>query len=296
MPETRLLLAGLLSLIAGTGPGSADAVEPAETPPELREYAVEVIVFRYGSGVYRGTELFPPDEPPEPPEFDTEIPKFGDDTAGLGSVPEPAVETDDQTAPAADAGDDSDGAFDDTPDDQRPGYTVMLGSELTMGETLDRLERLDAYEPILHFGWRQRVEPFAESEPIPLAALAAPSPGLDGSFRLYLSRFLHLAVELEQLAEPGPSDARLDRARTDPLFDARSPSALGAESLLEFDRPPGTYYRISEDRIFKSGDLRYFDHPKFGVLVKIDRVERETNEPDAPRAGEEMLGDVPPEG
>ncbi len=32
-------------------------------------------------------------------------------------------------------------------------------------------------------------------------------------------------------------------------------------------------YRISEDRIFRSGELRYFDHPKFGVLARITRAD-----------------------
>jgi hypothetical protein len=34
-------------------------------------------------------------------------------------------------------------------------------------------------------------------------------------------------------------------------------------------------YRIQEDRIFRSGELRYFDHPKFGVLAKVSRVEED---------------------
>ena len=40
-------------------------------------------------------------------------------------------------------------------------------------------------------------------------------------------------------------------------------------------------YRIEEDRIFRNGELRYFDHPKFGVLAKITRVEEEESDPDA---------------
>ena len=35
----------------------------------------------------------------------------------------------------------------------------------------------------------------------------------------------------------------------------------------------GEFYRIEEDRIVKNGDVRYFDHPKFGVVVKVTRVE-----------------------
>ncbi len=306
MPEARLLLAGFLSLVAGIAPGTAKAQESTETPPELREYAVEVIVFRYADGVYRGTELFPPDPPPQEPLPETGIPEFGD-VAGLGGAAETPDEAEDPTpalpdgsedpdAPSQDETANPDGTLEQALDEPGPGYSIMPGSELTMGETLDRLERLDAYEPILHFGWRQRLTAFGESEPIPLATLTAPAPGLDGSFELYLSRFLHLAVELEQLAEPGPPDARLDAARTDPLFDAGARLPPAVDPLPGFTDEPKVYYRINEDRIFKSGDLRYFDHPRFGVLVKIDRVERDATEPDAPGTGEEMLGDVPPGG
>ena len=304
MPETRLLIAGLLSLVAAIASGAANAVEPDEAPPELREYAVEVIVFRYADGVYRGTELFPPDPPPEPvePPIDAGIPEFGD-APGLGSPTDTPAGTDASQALPADGTEDPENDLEnsrenspeDAADDRGPGYSIMPDSELTLGETLDRLERLDAYEPVLHFGWRQRLTAFAESEAIPLATLTAPAPGLDGSFELYLSRFLHLAVELEQRAEPGPPDARLGATKTDPLFDARARLPAPPDPLSGgFGDSPEVYYRISEDRIFKSGDLRYFDHPQFGVLVKIDRVEREETEPDVPRAGEEMLGDVPP--
>jgi hypothetical protein len=51
--------------------------------------------------------------------------------------------------------------------------------------------------------------------------------------------------------------------------------------------PAPVRYRIFEDRIFKSGDLRYFDHPKFGVLAKITRVEEPGDEePEAALLGE----------
>ena len=52
------------------------------------------------------------------------------------------------------------------------------------------------------------------------------------------------------------------------------------------DRP--VHYRIQEDRIFKSGETRYFDHPKFGVLAKITRWE----EPDPEEPDNEFLGDM----
>jgi hypothetical protein len=52
-------------------------------------------------------------------------------------------------------------------------------------------------------------------------------------------------------------------------------------------------YRIDEDRIFRNGELRYFDHPKFGVLAKITRAE-DVELQDGEMLGDmELLGDTP---
>lgn len=249
MPEIRLLLAGLAAFAA------ANAVEPPDGR-EYREYTIEVIVFRYASGVYRGSERFAPDpppaEPPMPAAIDAGIGQFGDPSS-LGGIAESPAER--EEAVPADGIEDPDGVSEQALDPAGPGYRILLGSELTMGETLDKLERLDDYRPLLHFGWRQRLAAFEASAAIPLTRLTAPSPGLDGSFKLYLNRFLHLAVELKQSAEPSRPDSR--------------PGTV--------DRP-GVDYRISEDRIFKDGNLRYFDHPEFGILVKIERSEEADSE------------------
>ena len=246
MPETRLLLAGLAAFTA------ANAVEPPDGR-EYREYAIEVIVFRYASGVYRGSERFAPDpppaEPPMPAPLDAGMVQFGDPSS-LGESPAGRAEP---RAVPADGSEDADGASEQALDPAGPGYRRLLGSELTMGETLDKLERLDAYQPLLHFGWRQRLTAFETSAAIPLTRLTAPAPGLDGSFKLYLNRFLHLAVEFEHSAKPSLPEA--------------GPSVVDRPSLD---------YRISEDRIFKDGDRRYFDHPAFGILVKIERIEADS--------------------
>jgi len=34
-------------------------------------------------------------------------------------------------------------------------------------------------------------------------------------------------------------------------------------------------YSIQENRILKNGELRYYDHPKFGVLAMVTRIEEE---------------------
>ena len=283
----QLCVAAVLSA-AWLIPATSFAQEEPEVLEEEkpRSYAVEIIIFRYGESVSAGTEVFVPDPPPEVLSIgeDGEY-VFGDAASGelqpLDADGEPVDET-----PPPGSEDET-----DTDEDTDFGYILLLEEELTMLSAWDRLDRLDAYEPLAHFGWRQDVLPFGEPVEIPLTDLAAPVDGLDGSFSLYLSRFLHLAVALELEADPDdPRNQPLPVLGEEEPLDSDSTVVvegpvdadgylIGDTAMDPYDVPRGTiFYRIDEDRIFKSGDLRYFDHPRFGVLAKIERIEEEETE------------------
>ena len=69
-----------------------------------------------------------------------------------------------------------------------------------------------------------------------------------------LSRFLHLLLEIDWLP----------RAKNEgfPLY-------RGLAGLVAKPTP----YTISESRLMQRGDIHYFDHPLFGVVALITRVE-----------------------
>ena len=94
----------------------------------------------------------------------------------------------------------------------------------------------------------------------------SPPAGLAGTLELYLSRYLHLVVNLE-----------LDAPENTVIGSTAEDGGTGDSDFLGYldaDETIGrTRYRIEENRILKNGDLRYFDHPKFGVLAKVTRVE-----------------------
>ncbi len=127
-------------------------------------------------------------------------------------------------------------------------FARLARADYGMRDVFNRLSRLDVYEPVMHFGWTQATWPQDETVEIPLHRFGRPPPELDGSLTLYLNRFLHLVVDL-RLEAP-------ERALTRPV-----------------------YYRIQEDRILRSGEIRYYDHPKFGVLATVTRVEDEEDDP-----------------
>lgn len=219
-----------------------DRPETGETP-EVPRYTVEIIIFSYDQSVTAGSEIFVPDAPP--PEEDIAEADF--ETAAVReSIPEfVAAEPD------------------ELPDDPTKNFelTMLAEEEFTLLNIADHLERLDAYQPLMHFGWTQATHPEEETEARPLSFFVTPPAGLEGDLKLYLSRYLHLAVNL-QLAAP------IESVPNNP-YDRDAYEYPDSQV-----RSYPVHYRITEDRIFKNGDLRYFDHPKFGVLAKITRAEK----------------------
>ena len=248
MRRLTTCLAALLCLVPAW---AQDPLQDGEDA-EIRRYTVEVIIFRYAQEVSSGSEIFLPDEP-EPVADDDPL-EFSD-----VSVPDlPDAEPDEETELLPDT-----------------EFAMLAADDFQLEEAYGRLERLDAYEPLMHFGWTQATWPREQTEAIPLFRFGTPPPDLDGTLTLYLSRYLHLVVDLQLRAPETP-------AITQPTAAFRSVDAFGEEPALP------THYRIQESRILKNGELRYYDHPKFGVLARVDRVE--ANEP--PEDGE-LLGYPP---
>lgn len=262
MTLLRISLAILLSMLPALATLQAQNSLDEEAV-EIRRYTVEMIIFRYAQQVSAGTEKFDFLEQAAP-EFDDEaIVIDGELLEEVDLVPRIYRDIE---------------------------LTLLPENQMTMGEIMSRLNRLDAYEPLMHFAWTQATWPDEGTLPIELSNMGRTPPELSGTLRLYLSRFLHLVVDLE-LEAPSES-ARPDAASEDMLSygDYRSIDESGSlNEPYDFGSPPPVRYRIDENRIFKSGDLRYFDHPKFGVLAKVLRVEDEAEEPVEPE-DTELLG------
>ena len=194
-----------IAMILAWGVAAAQTA-PAPEEPQYPRYTVEVIIFEYAEEVSVGTEQFLPDEPPLPAADDP----VADERVFEDRPAEPVVGEQDPAAPE---------------------FVLHAEDELTMNDLAARLERLDVYRPVMHFAWTQPTRPEEETQPIELQALSEPPEGLDGSFMLYLSRYLHLVVDLslEQrtgLAEPFTIDEPVTVYRDDrggALFDELQP-------------------------------------------------------------------------
>lgn len=261
MKKIALFLISTLCLTTAAAQDDALQLE-LEEAPEIRRYTVEIIVFTYLEDVFVGTEQFPPDEPP--PE---EGPLLDED-----GNPVEAIEADEPSFWVVGSGEDDEN---ENENDERDRLELVLltEDEYELSKAIRQFELLDAYKMIMHTGWTQPTYPEEETPPIELQLLGRAPDGLSGTLTLYLSRYLHLVVDLaldapvEVVELPdensffGFEDARRQYGRD---FDAPAPQPVR--------------YRIQENRIVRNGELRYFDHPKFGVLARIAHVEEPEEE------------------
>lgn len=232
-------------LAAAQQEGTEDDVE------KVRRYTVEMIIFEYAENVSVGNEIFVP--PLLNPRADME--------------PESEEELQEESNQETNEDDESPGEF-------RFEYHTLARDELTMDETWGRLQRLDAYRPLMHFGWTQTVMSSDLTPEFNLARFGRPPSGLDGTIKLHLSRFLHLAIDIAMPAiddAPGlspPTARQMEPVRA--FSDQRAGSEFADDYVPEYGP---VQYRLADERIMKNGETRYFDHPKFGVIAKVTRIE-----------------------
>ncbi|MBT8078449.1 MAG: peptidoglycan binding protein CsiV [Gammaproteobacteria bacterium] len=241
---------------------------PEEAPADPKRYTVELIVFEYAGSAAATDEIFLPE------------PRHGDPAIDSNDNPEtdggePMIEfTDQPGAPGSMLGAGSGNAEIEDPDaplTEFLGYdsvhlSILSAAELKMAEMYERLQKLDAYRTLLHSGWTQAAVAEERSPAVRIRSLGAVPLRVDGTFTLYLGRYLHLVVDLalEEVA------ASMPREQVESRMD--SWSGFGYDERFDEHSGP-VLFRLQEDRIVADGDLRYFDHPKFGVLARITRIE-----------------------
>ena len=127
----------------------------------------------------------------------------------------------------------------ETTSSETPG--MPEDSDSPISKVAEQISQDGNYRLLLHGYWQQTAEAKSDTKPI---RLATTDGTLDGLFRFYLSRFLHVDLDL-QLRQAGT------------IADA-APLVL----------------RLREHRRIRTQDVHYFDHPRFGMLVRITPAEK----------------------
>ena len=214
-------------------------------------YQVEVVLFTY-------TE---PDAGGELWYENPGLPARGQTTGLLMEVPDPGPGA--TSVPAQ--------------EEERVPYLALPKWDYRLAGVRRVLAQSEDYRPLLHVAWQQpglglsdvravhldntrlekrRTAP-AQAEPGEARDTSGYTPPVkifDGTVRLYGSRFLHLDVDFayfpDVLERPGPG-----------------------ERAAGYGRLSANYVRLTESRRIRLDALNYFDHPLFGLIVQVSRME-----------------------
>jgi hypothetical protein len=207
--------------------------QPAPAPA-VPQYQVEVLIFGYRDFDATEERFRSRQPPPLTPQTLRQRPFYDDNFAPL--LEDPAL-------PGTPA---------DLVPEPPPTFRVLRPDELQLTAEFRKITNVSTYVPLLHAGWIQPGLPENQAQPVDLATLGAMNPM--GTIRVRLDRFLHVRVDL--------SYRDSTRAGADP--------APFGDGLSEVELAPR--YELETEQQTRSGELRYFDHPAFGVLVKITPV------------------------
>ena len=160
-------------------------------------------------------------------------------------------------------------------------YIALPKQEYRLAGVERALARSREYRPLLHVAWQQpgldvgnvravRLDNTRFERKAAEQVEVGPEPGqvrdepeytppvkvFDGTVRLRKSRFLHLDVDFayfpETLQQP----------------DLEMPAQSAGHMRLA-----ASYVRLTQSRRIKPDDLNYFDHPLFGLVVEVSRIE-----------------------
>jgi hypothetical protein len=206
-----LTLAASVGLAATTS-ASAQLVEVEEP---LERFEVELVVFAYREVLGSGEGLR---RQPEPDERFGVMDGADLDASENPPLPEPEPEPEPE-------------------EEEEPPLiqvTRLLNEQLQMTDIRQRINRVDAYELLLHTGFSQEGVAEKWAQPISVRRLQAPTQ-LDGGISLHRGRFLHVNLDL----------------------------TLNSSTGL------GEPFKLVEQRRLRSGEIHYFDHPALGIVLTV---------------------------
>jgi len=119
-------------------------------------------------------------------------------------------------------------------------FRRLPDEQLALKDLVRRLENSGEFEVLQQLAWQQPVPERGSPQPI---YVNLSNGELQGHLAVTLGRYLHTQATL--WLKPTPTGAASDLAG---------------------------YAQLEQSQRMRSGDLHYFDHPLFGLLVRIDKV------------------------
>ena len=173
---------------------------------------------------------------------------------------------------------------DDTPSDigsipilevNKSVFEIDSAREFSLSAEVSKIARSRDFRVISTKSWFQNIKDKDEAELIFIDSDFFKGTRIFGFFQLYKERFLHF-------------NTKLYLSELDPLFtqDERlmvGKNVFNEEKELDIyeEKNQKVLYEVVHSKKFRSGELHYVDHPKFGMLIKLSKAQKKISSPDS---------------
>jgi hypothetical protein len=157
-----------------------------------------------------------------------------------------------------------------------PDFLPLDEGSFALNGAYNRMVRLDAYEPLIHLGWIQPVRNTEEAIPYRIVNQSGAPVSITGTVTLYKERYLHL--ELDLALEPTTDERVVMPAADVPPERVFGLSSAPADEPIE---QTSAIHRLQQSRRVRVSNTHYFDHPLFGVIATVNKIETASGPQDA---------------
>ena len=153
-------------------------------------------------------------------------------------------------------------------------FEIDSAREFSLSAEVSKIARSRDFRVISTKSWFQNIKDKDAAELIFIDSDFFKGTRIFGFFQLYKERFLHF-------------NTKLYLSELDPLFtqDERlmvGKNVFNEEKELDIyeEKNQKVLYEVVHSKKFRSGELHYVDHPKFGMLIKLSKAQKKISSPD----------------
>lgn len=167
----------------------------------------------------------------------------------------------------------------------RNGIAALSAENYKLSDSAAHLRYSPNYKLLAHFGWTQRSLSKKRALPIQITSNQFSDDLIPhGSLKLYVSRYLHMLVDLkaseciypEKTSLTEQSDMDMDKALdeqlengTSKLTEEKVVEDITKNIALDTNQCVNQVYQFKQNRKMRSRELHYIDNPVFGLLIYV---------------------------
>ena len=154
-------------------------------------------------------------------------------------------------------------------------FEIDSAREFSLSAEVSKIARSRDFRVISTKSWFQNIKNKDEAKLIFIDSDFFKGTRIFGFFQLYKERFLHFNSKL-YLSELDPSITQEEKFIVGKnIYDDEKEFDIFEEKNQK------VLFEVKHSKKFRSGELHYVDHPKFGMLVKLTKAQKVPSSPDS---------------